>query len=170
MLSTHTDAPESYAEVTYRKFVEGRNMSLTCIFDGYPTPTVTWIHNVTIELNNSDPQINISIGDGFSTLQISSVQVDDGGLYECQHSNSLGVHVSSITVFILSECIPYKCLIPGWPLLPPRGHLATGTCIEVFHDIKQKLSVIDAKDFNCLLQSRWLDGQDKLNENRGRWP
>ena len=102
------DAPVSSAEALRHEVIMSRVMRLICNFDGVPTPAVTWFHNTTIQLNSSDPGINIITGGGASTLQISGVQEDDGGLYACRFNNVIGEHVSTTTVLILSECSRFR--------------------------------------------------------------
>ena len=66
-------------------------LSLTCSFDGIPTPSVVWLHNDTIELTDSDPRVSISdTHEGGSNpasrrtvLAISNVEEDDEGIYTC---------------------------------------------------------------------------------------
>ena len=86
-------------------------LSLTCSFDGVPTPSVVWLHNNTIELTDSDPRVSISNAPkGGSNpaarrtvLTVSNIGRDDGGIYTCRFNVSEDfVEVNATTVRITS--------------------------------------------------------------------
>ena len=87
-------------------------LSLTCSFDGIPTPSVVWLHNGTIELTDSDSRVSISNApEGGSNpaarrtvLTVSDIRRDDGGVYTCRFNISDEVFsINATTVLILSE-------------------------------------------------------------------
>ena len=87
-----------------------RTLTLTCGFDGVPTPDVTWTQNNTIELmSDNDSRITTTTtanagGSRVATLEITGIDRDGGGLYTCGFNNSVGDReVSVTTVLILSE-------------------------------------------------------------------
>jgi hypothetical protein len=99
----------------------GGDLGLSCFFEGVPTPTVTWVQNGTIQVNESDSRISVASVSGSSTLQITELGRDDGGLYTCSFSNVLGnLDVNVTTVLILSEwffAVPFSFHLSL--LLPP---------------------------------------------------
>ena len=99
------DRPEvRTTEAASHFIILGRDLRLSCNFDGVPIPDVTWIQNNTIELSDSDPRIIITTGNDVSTLQITGTDRNGGGLYTCRSTNSVGSReVDVTTVMILSE-------------------------------------------------------------------
>ena len=81
---------------------------LSCNTSGFPIPSITWLHNNTV-LAGEAPRVNITtvyydesnadstqFGQAFSTITISSPNVNDSGAYACQAS------ISSIDTFIIT--------------------------------------------------------------------
>ena len=93
---------------------------LSCNVSGFPIPSVTWLHNGTV-VAGEIPRVNIimvdydessadhiQFGRAFSTLTISSPNVNDSGDYACQASISTidiytPVTSNSVTVLVPSE-------------------------------------------------------------------
>ncbi|VVC38056.1 Hypothetical protein CINCED_3A025894, partial [Cinara cedri] len=72
----------------------GPDVSLKCIAIGTPTPQITWKFDGN-EVSPSEMRISVSqyvteIGDVVSHFNISKVQVEDGGVYECIVTNKAG--------------------------------------------------------------------------------
>ena len=93
-------------------------LSLTCSFDGIPTPSVVWLHNDTIELTDSGSRVSISdTPEGGSNpaarrtvLTVSDIGRDDGGVYTCRFNISDQVFsVNATTVLILSKSTAILC-------------------------------------------------------------
>lgn len=105
---------ESTPELTH-KFISqtlqpGPSVTLTCASLGHPSPSITWIRDgqpLSTHSNHYSPS-RISVGswiDGngqvVGQVNISSVSVLDGGLYECEASNRIGrvTHRSRLNVY-----------------------------------------------------------------------
>ena len=71
------------------KLLVGDSCILTCMIAGIPTPTVTWYHD-NVELH-SGRKISITrVSPSMATLNISSLTVDDTGIYQCFAGNVVG--------------------------------------------------------------------------------
>ena len=67
---------------------------IQCVFEGFPIPTVTWLHNGSILVDGSN-NITIATDNSSSTLTITSVTADNFGNYTCVVSNLLGSVMAS---------------------------------------------------------------------------
>ena len=91
--SLHAATPQiiipSQQENDFRQLV-GDSCIFTCtIIAGIPTPTVTWYHD-NVELH-SGRRISITrVSPSMATLTISSLTVDDTGMYQCFASSVVG--------------------------------------------------------------------------------
>ena len=82
----------------------------SCSFVGVPAPNVTWTQNSTAELNESDPSVSITTGNNQSTLMISDLGRDSGGIYGCDVENFLGSSVINVTnVLLLGKMYNSTC-------------------------------------------------------------
>eukprot|EP00102_Acyrthosiphon_pisum_P009429 XP_003247555.1 PREDICTED: Down syndrome cell adhesion molecule-like protein Dscam2 [Acyrthosiphon pisum] len=88
----------------------GPDVSLKCIAFGTPTPHITWKFDGN-DVSLSQMRISVSqyvteIGDVVSHFNITKVQVEDGGLYECIVSNRAGQvsHSAKIQVYVFEYC------------------------------------------------------------------
>ncbi len=67
--------------------VAGDTLRLECVVTGVPLPVVTWIKD-GVSLSSSSPQISITISpEGMAVLTISSISVEDSGVYVCNTTN-----------------------------------------------------------------------------------
>ncbi len=67
--------------------VAGDTLRLECVVTGDPNPAVTWIKD-DVSLSSSSPQISITISpEGMAVLSISSITVEDSGVYLCNATN-----------------------------------------------------------------------------------
>ena len=67
----------------------GQSVTFTCVLSGIPTPSVTWYHN-GVQLS-AGGVISISRNSlNISVLSISSLAVEDTGMYQCFASNVVG--------------------------------------------------------------------------------
>ena len=62
---------------------------LQCMFDGNPTPTITWRFNSAM-LDTSPSRFTTSVAGKISTLIVTSLVGDDTGSYQCRGGNSIG--------------------------------------------------------------------------------
>ena len=67
---------------------------IQCVFEGFPIPTVTWLHNGSIIVDGSN-NITKATDNSSSTLTITIVTADNLGNYTCMVSNLLGSATSS---------------------------------------------------------------------------
>ena len=69
-------------------------MTLTCTFDGFPTPTVRFEKD-GIELNTSD----VTRRSGFASYKFRVSSLSDFGFYSCVATNSRGVQTYFMEVY-----------------------------------------------------------------------
>ncbi|PVD21525.1 hypothetical protein C0Q70_17323 [Pomacea canaliculata] len=82
--------------------VAGNAISMQCRVTGIPTPTLVWLHNsATLLQTDDDNTVRLLSND--SLLQLSDVQVDDGGEYTCHAENEAGF---ADKTFILDVWVP----------------------------------------------------------------
>ena len=90
-------------------------LTLMCIFEGVPIPSLEWMHN-GLPLSSSNESITIAttsvLSYGTSTLQWVNASLDTVGMFTCVSSNNLGSANRSINVQIQSKLI--TLLIPGF--------------------------------------------------------
>ena len=67
---------------------------LQCMFDGNPTPNITWWFNGTM-LDTSPSRFITSVAGKISTLTVTSLVVDDAGSYQCRGENGIGSATTS---------------------------------------------------------------------------
>ena len=109
IIHTHTlffpDLPEATTtEVAYREIGLGRTLTLSCDFDGNPTPSVTWLLNNTEVVNPDADGVTITTENGVTTLMINGLGRDDGGVYSCNFNNSVNtLQVNASEVLVLSK-------------------------------------------------------------------
>lgn len=108
--------------------LEGRKLSVECVFDGYPEPSVLW-------QKDQEKIIEDAI------LELKNIQENDDGNYECIASNILGVSVRKFELIVNSQ---------------PKGngnHVTTiqaieGEKVEIFCDLKGKPEPVIYWSFN----------------------
>lgn len=102
-----SDAPEvSTQEDDMQDVSLGGTLTLTCSFEGVPTPTVSWTQNNT-NIDESDPRVTFTTATNLSTITIINIGRDGGGVYGCVFNNSQGTLVTNVsTIRILSK---FKC-------------------------------------------------------------
>ena len=88
---------------------------LQCMFDGNPTPNITWQFNGTM-LDTSPSRFTTSVAGKKSTLTVMSLVVDDAGSYQCRGENGIG---SASTSDMVS--------------LTVQGELVMDLCVSVIH-------------------------------------
>ncbi len=63
------------------------NVTLTCIYEGFPKPLIIWYHNGEMVSNDSIDETDEVIIEGLirtsSYITLSSVSLEDGGEYVC---------------------------------------------------------------------------------------
>ena len=59
-------------------------INLTCIATGFPAPTITWIHNDTLENSTSYIVEEINVYTTRSTFMMSMAETNDSGMYFCR--------------------------------------------------------------------------------------
>ncbi|CAG7821710.1 unnamed protein product [Allacma fusca] len=112
----------------------GPAISLKCSASGNPTPQISWLLD-GFELPKSDRflmgQYANVYGDVISHVNITSVQVEDGGQYECIATNRAGkeVHAAALNIYgspfaraisditaVAGKRFQFKCPIGGYPI------------------------------------------------------
>lgn len=78
LLYFFTDGPEvSTVEINNRSMHASEDLTLRCDFDSVPIPSVDWVHNDTIDLDNTSSRVSImttviSENRGISILKLST--------------------------------------------------------------------------------------------------
>ena len=75
----------------------GGTLTMSCVFVGVPTPTVTWMHN-NLVLSASDPEISITTTDTTSRLVRTNINGNGGGIYGCIAANLLGSTTANVVL------------------------------------------------------------------------
>ncbi len=75
--------------------VAGDTLRLECVVTGVPLPVVTWI----VYLSSSNPETTIS-PEGMAVLTISSISVEDSGVYVCSATNIASIDCQRFNVKI----------------------------------------------------------------------
>nr|XP_044996641.1 neural cell adhesion molecule L1 isoform X3 [Jaculus jaculus] len=100
--------------------LQGRTLILECIAEGFPTPTIKWLHP-----SDPMPGDRVTYQNHNKTLQLLNVGEEDDGEYTCLAENSLGSarHAYYVTV----EAAPYWLQKPQSRLYGP-GETARLDC------------------------------------------
>uniref|UniRef100_UPI00398E7664 neural cell adhesion molecule L1-like n=1 Tax=Pristiophorus japonicus TaxID=55135 RepID=UPI00398E7664 len=108
-----------------RLALRGRALSLECIAEGLPTPTVHWER-----MDGNLPRERVSYEDFNKTLKIRDVIEDDDGEYRCVVRNKQGQvkHIYSVSV----EAAPY------WVTKPEDGIYGPGENVRLDCDVDAK--------------------------------
>uniref|UniRef100_A0AAG5DS98 Ig-like domain-containing protein n=1 Tax=Anopheles atroparvus TaxID=41427 RepID=A0AAG5DS98_ANOAO len=96
-------------ETSYREIAEGRNISLDCRIAGTPEPTVAWLFQGQVLLNDSllAPSLHLyyyvdeADGEKRSELFIYNITPDDNGTYSCVAENSAGRVQTNYTLHVI---------------------------------------------------------------------
>ncbi|KAJ8364584.1 hypothetical protein SKAU_G00134150 [Synaphobranchus kaupii] len=78
---------------------QGATVHLTCHIQGYPDPEVLWLQGEEPVEESSCVQIKYE-EDGRCTLVLSSVGVEDSGVYTCRATNSIGEALCSCKLIV----------------------------------------------------------------------
>lgn len=101
---SHIDIPKVTAQIlNFQTAQLGSALILSCNFDGVPIPTIQWLHNGTV-LTNMEDTVTIT-GDSNSTLQLSNLNRNGGGVYSCEAENDLGKSTLEFQIEIQSESV-----------------------------------------------------------------
>ncbi|KFB47769.1 hypothetical protein ZHAS_00015839 [Anopheles sinensis] len=96
-------------ETSYREIAEGRNISLDCRIAGTPEPSIAWLFQGQILLNDSllAPSLHLYYyvdevdGEKHSELFIYNITPDDNGTYSCVAENSAGRVQTNYTLHVI---------------------------------------------------------------------
>ncbi|XP_053677802.1 uncharacterized protein LOC128727875 [Anopheles nili] len=96
-------------ETSYREIAEGRNISLDCRIAAVPEPTVAWLFQGQVLLNDSLLSPNLHLyyyqdeldGAKHSELFIYNINADDNGTYSCVAENSAGRVQTNYTLHVI---------------------------------------------------------------------
>ena len=87
----------------------GGTLELSCSILGVPPPnSISWTHNST-ELLDMPPDVNIESTDTSTTLTVSDVKENEGGVYQCTAGNV--VNENSATTNVRIQCELYSVCI-----------------------------------------------------------
>ena len=79
------------------------NITLNCTATGFPSPTITWFHNNTLEVNTFYISEAINAYTTRSTFTKSMAETDDSGAYFCRAVIDGYDDVNSDTVTVLVQ-------------------------------------------------------------------
>ena len=113
-----TDLEEPHINSTHTRPVEGSSVTISCIVDGEPTPSVRWIMNGS-PLNTSGNS-RISFTNNSEQLIITNVNRVDSGEYLCVAQNSRGKVLSNVSTLSV-QCKKIFCPF--------------GSCLSEYHGI-----------------------------------
>jgi hypothetical protein len=96
-----TDKPEVTIEPSgTTEVVERQNVTLTCVVDGKPSPTIQWLKN-NAKLNVTGHS-RFSVSSVDTVLSITGVVREDEGNYSCKATNKVDSLVSSSAQLIVN--------------------------------------------------------------------
>jgi hypothetical protein len=76
-------------------------LRISCSYLGIPPPTtVTWIHNGTTLVHAANSRISVSFNGTRTTLTITEVTEEEGGMYVCVPQNVVGSNSATTEVRI----------------------------------------------------------------------
>ena len=113
-----TDLDQPRINSTDTRPVEGTGVTISCIVDGEPPPTVRWI--MSGSLLNTSGNSRISFTNNNEQLIITNVNRADSGEYLCVAQNSRG-NVSSNVSTLSVQCKKMICPF--------------GSCFSEYHEI-----------------------------------
>ncbi|XP_061163155.1 basement membrane-specific heparan sulfate proteoglycan core protein-like [Saccostrea echinata] len=101
--------------------VVGQRVSLECVAQGVPTPTIYWRYEATPSRGDLPVSLDADLGPGSATLTIESVSSGDSGNYVCVATNDAG-SVEETAQIIVREENPN---VPGVTISGPQRLSAT---------------------------------------------
>lgn len=97
-----SDVPDVITDFPVQYYFVNDTLTLSCYFDGVPTPSVVWTQNDTA-IDVSNPKVSVNSSNSSTTLTIQESNLDWSGVYSCDVSNVEGSRRINITVFVV-EC------------------------------------------------------------------
>ena len=94
----------------------GDALELVCFFQSVPLPDGVFLRD-GVMLDESDPRITVITTNTSSTLTLTDIRGDEGGVYSCRLNNSIG----AIEIGITTLTVPGKSVYSR--LLKSYGHL-----------------------------------------------
>jgi hypothetical protein len=107
--------------------INGSMVTLTCDMDGFPVPSITWLHN-GMEVVGSE---RVSLSVNGRVLTIAEVILSDSGVYTCNTSNNYGPAEADYDILLMIYYPPMEIMVQGHPpeLDPRLGERAELTCV-----------------------------------------
>lgn len=99
-----TDSAEGFTdEPSFQEISVNETLSLTCRFDGVPTPSVVWLHDNSIIREKSDPRVSILIDNAnrIAVLNITNATITDIGIYSCAFTSLNDTFILTVTTLII---------------------------------------------------------------------
>lgn len=95
-------APPTFIRLLQNAYANERSsFEFNCLVAGHPLPTVQWFRNNNCVDNNGN--YNITYNNGFASLQIKSVTVEDQGIFTVKASNQVGHNECSAILSVEGE-------------------------------------------------------------------
>ena len=80
---------------------KGSQFTLTCQFDGNPTPSITWLFKGST-LDTSPSRVTLGMSGNLALLQMLSLSMDTGD-YSCHGNNGIGSPATSEAVNLIVQ-------------------------------------------------------------------
>ena len=81
--------------------VLGDTVTFSSIFNGFPTPSVTW-RKGPVTLTTSE-RCKITVSSNSTLFELSSVKFADAGEYACAVSNSAGTDTAMVKLYVVGK-------------------------------------------------------------------
>ncbi|XP_063067954.1 limbic system-associated membrane protein-like [Engraulis encrasicolus] len=96
----------------------GNTLTLACHANANPTPFYQWRHNRTVLSNQKS-----------DTLEIYSINVTNGGVYECMATNTQGQDSARMTVIVTVENYGDAVVIGTWTVVCVLALVIAAVCL-----------------------------------------
>ena len=94
----------------------GSSVTFSSIFNGFPTPSVTW-RKGPVTLTPS-PWCKITVCSNSTLFELSNVKFSDAGEYTCAVSNSAGTDTATVELCVVGKHWSHSCFFHSYHVIP----------------------------------------------------